>query len=197
MTDAQIAEMTVRYAFLGVIAGGVIAVLGGLLTTWLTRRFNRSHADEQIDRDLRLHHATLLFTARKEVYSLVDEWASAVSSRAQTICSTGRVPGMVKRTSPTEYDVCVAITEGPLQPPGRDQLLWSPRVTELVTELKEQAVVMAQLVVVHGLGPDEGPDHGHDRLDEIADLLRQAMRDHLEGDTAMTARTATAYQEAA
>ncbi len=38
---------------------------------------------------------------------------------------------------------------------------------------------MAQSVVVGGLGPDE--EHGQAKLDEVAEHLRQATPDHLEG----------------
>lgn len=78
-----------------------------------------------------------------------------------------------------EYGICVALHQGVLRLPRDGQYLWGKRVADLVHELRDQAVEMATAVVLKGVRYPE--DHGHDRLEAVAERLRFAMREELEG----------------
>lgn len=72
-----------------------------------------------------------------------------------------------------EYRICVALHQGVLRLPRDGQYLWGKWVADLVHELRDQAVTMATAVIIEGLQYPE--DHGHDRLEAVAERLRYAL----------------------
>lgn len=166
-------------ALLGVLGAAFLSgIAGGALVAWLNRIFNRSHADEQVERDLRIHKVTLVHQQRAEAYAELDAWISAVTDSADDLCFSSELKGL-PAAQQNEYDICVAMRQGPLRPPVRGRYLWGREVTQRVRELQNQAIEMAQMVILKHLGPED--EHGHDELELIAGMLRQAMSDHLEG----------------
>lgn len=173
MPDPETAETTkyVLASIPGLLTGGIAMVVA-----FVNRRPNPRLAEEQVDRDLRINQATLVHTERAAAYGHLDEWITRVTERADDICFGAALENLQEHER-TEYGVCVAMHRDVLRPPSR-RYLWSLEVAQQVRELQDQAVTMAHMVVLKGLGPDD--EHGHDELDAIAERLRQAMSDHLE-----------------